>query len=433
MNEVSLTDGALPVILLGLGALSLIWLVWGRKRHLRVVAPAAAAAAGVLTLLLFVLAEVVLDWWDASFPRYLYVYAWLGIWALILAVPRMLRASSTWGRLLTVAATALAVIAVAGSVNAAYSQYPTLQSLLDPPEPQSGVLPTRSPETAAGRPASTSANWTAPPGMPSGGSVYPVQIPGTVSGYASNPALVYLPPAYLATPAAVNLPVLVLIHGQPGTPEDWLVGGELVQMMDSFAAQHGGLAPVVVMPDASNANNENWPLCLDSQVSDSATYLAVDVPAWVRQNLASGLNGGTQWAVAGYSYGGTCSLQLAVNYPETYPTFIDISGESEPSIPDGRDALIQTYFNGNASAFTDQNAVDVLAGKSFPDSAGIMVVGADDSVYAPQGQTVFEAAKKAGMDVTFQRLPGGHSWEVWKAGLENNLDWLCRRLGLLAQ
>nr|WP_231715278.1 alpha/beta fold hydrolase [Arthrobacter gengyunqii] len=267
--------------------------------------------------------------------------------------------------------------------------------------------------------------------MPSEGKVYSAEIPGSTSGYASNSALVYLPPAYLASPAAVNLPVLVLIHGQPGSPNDWLVGGQLLDMMDSFAAKHQGLAPVVVMPDASNADNTNWPLCLDSDISSSATYLAVDVPSWVRQHLAAGLSGGSQWAVAGYSYGGTCALQLAANYPDTYPTFIDIAGESEPTVTQGTDSLINTYFGGDKSRFTAQNALDRLAAQSFPDSAGIIAVGADDSVYTPEGRQVYEAARAAGMQVTLQVLPGGHSWQVWQAGLANNLDWLGRRLGIL--
>lgn len=432
MTSVSLLTGVLPSILLIVGALSLLWLVWGGRGQLLVVLPAAAAAAALLTFLLFVAAERVFYWWDASLPRILYVYAALGILAVILAVPRLRTARTTWSRLLTLAAAALVLTAVAGAVNTAYGQFPTLGSVFSPPRPDSGNLPERAPETAAGLPAATDANWTAPEGMPAAGKLYSVQIPGEVSGYASNPALVYLPPAYLADPAAVNLPVLVLIHGQPGAPSDWVVGGQVTEMMDAYAADHAGLAPVVVMPDASNADNADWPLCLDSRISASATYLAVDVPAWVQQHLASGLAGGSQFAVAGYSYGGTCALQLAVNFPSAYPTFIDIAGEAEPSVPRGRDALVQTYFGGDAAAFSAQNALDRLSGASFPDSAGIVVVGAGDSVYAPQGQKVADAARAADMDISLQELPGGHSWHVWKAGLADNLDWLCQRLGILA-
>lgn len=431
MSSLSLVSGVLPAALLVLGGLSLLWLAAGRTRHLLVVVPAAAAAAGALTLLLFYLAESVFHWWDASLPRLLYVYAGLGIFAVILAVLRIRGSEGISGRVLPLTAAALALLAVSVTVNASYAQYPTLASLFDPPGPMSGSLPERDPSSAAGLPATTEATWVPPQDQPDAGSVYSVTIPGSVSGYKSNPALVYLPPAYLANPAAVNLPVLVLIHGQPGAPNDWLVGGQLKQMMDTFAAGHNGLAPVVVMPDASNAGNANWPLCMDSDISSSGTYLAVDLPAWVRQHLASGLNGGSQWAVAGYSYGGTCAMQLATNYPDAYPTFIDISGETGPMISSGRGNLIKTYFHGDESRFTAQNALDRLASTSFPNSAGIVAVGTGDSIYEPQGKQVYAAAKAAGMEVTLQELPGGHSWQVWKAGLGNNLDWLCRRLGIL--
>ncbi|MBO0909337.1 alpha/beta hydrolase [Arthrobacter sunyaminii] len=431
MNSVSLLTGVLPAVLLVLGGLSLVGLAAGRPRHLLVVVPLAAMAAAVITFILFLMAESVFHWWNAAFPRMLYVYAGLGILAVILAVLRIRRVDAAWDRFLAVTAASLALTAVAVTVNAAYAQYPTLESLISPPRPVDEALPTRDPASAAGLPATTDANWTAPPDMPAEGRIYAADIPGTTSGYASNSALIYLPPAYLAQQPAVNLPVLVLIHGQPGSPNDWLVGGQLLDMMDTFAAKHQGLAPVVVMPDASNADNTNWPLCLDSDISSSATYLAVDVPAWVRQNLAAGLSGGSQWAVAGYSYGGTCAMQLAANYPDAYPTFIDIAGEAEPTVVQGRDFLISTYFGGNESRFTAQNALDRLAAQPFPDSAGIVAVGADDSVYTPEGRQVYEAAKAAGMDVALQVLPGGHSWQVWKAGLANNLDWLCRRLGIL--
>ncbi|MBP3035737.1 alpha/beta fold hydrolase [Arthrobacter sp. zg-ZUI100] len=432
MNNVPLISGALPVLVLILGGLSLLWLVWGGRRHLLVVLPVAAAAAVVLTFLLFVLAEGVLYWWDASLPRSLYIYAAAGILAVLLAAVRIRATPAAGTRALAVTAAVLSLVAVASAANSAYAQYPTLGSLLDPPRPESVPLPERAPETAAGHPATTEANWVPPADMPATGRLFPADIPGTLSGYAADPGLVYLPPAYLADPPALNLPVLVLIHGRPGGPADWLIGGELLQVLDEFAAAHSGLAPVVVIPDASNAGNANWPLCLDSDISASATYLAVDLPAWVRQHLASGLTGARQWAVAGYSYGGTCALTLAVNFPQAYPSFVDVAGEAEPALPQGRDALIERYFGGDASAFARQNPLDILAAGSFSDSAGVIVVGADDPVYAPQGRKVFDAARSAGMDVSLQTVPGGHSWQVWKAGLAENLDWLGRRLGILA-
>jgi hypothetical protein len=73
-------------------------------------------------------------------------------------------------------------------------------------------------------------------------------IPGTVSGFTARDAFVYLPAAYTSQSRPL-LPVLVLVSGQPGGPQDWIVSGELQSHLDSFAQANGGLAPVTVVVD----------------------------------------------------------------------------------------------------------------------------------------------------------------------------------------
>ena len=431
MTSVSLVDGVLPAVLLILGAVSLVWLgLAGRgpgwKGFLGTV-----LVACILTGLIYLLAEYVFDWWNASLPRLLYLLTALTLMGLQLAALRALAPGIRIRRRVAGAAAGMLVlVALACAVNLAYHQYPTVDALVSPPAAEEGPLPTP-PVVRPELPAASELTWSPPPDMPSGGKVFAQHIPAEDSGYASNPALIYLPPAYLAEPGAVNLPVLVLIHGQPGSPQDWLVSGGLTEILDGFAARHQGLAPVVVLPDASNAGNSNWPLCLDTAVSDSASYLARDLPDWIRNNLGVGTAGAGQWAVGGYSYGGTCAVQLAANYPDVYPTFLDIAGENEPTIAGGHQELLNIYFGGDSNAFREQNALDRFKAMQFPGTAGIVVVGEDDDVYAPEGRMVYDAAKAAGVDVQLQTLPGGHSWQVWRAGLENNLDWLCTRLGIL--
>lgn len=432
--SLSLTTGPVPAVVFLLGLAGLCWLCWGTRRYLTRLVPLALIGAGAGTILLFLAAEVLLEWWNASLPRYLYLYSTAGILALLLVVPRWRASRRALSRIVTVAAAAAVLLAAVSGANTAYSQYPTLESLVVNPGESSGPLPTRSPPAGQDPPQpATETNWTPPADMPAQGKVYQTRIPESGSGYQAGSGLVYLPPAYLASPPAQNLPVILALHGQPGSPADWFTGGQLQSVMDDFAAGHKGLAPVVVVPDLSGGANANWSLCLDSSQGRGATYLAEDVPRWVRENLAAGLSSSRQWAAAGYSYGGTCALQLAVNFPDAYPTFVDIAGENAPTVPGGIQSLLSTYFGGNSAAFTAQNALDVLKTGSFPDSAGIVVVGRDDSTYADQGRQVYEAAKAAGMEVTLQELPGGHSWVVWKEGLAGNLDWLSRRLGILDQ
>ncbi len=431
MMSLSLVEGVLPAAVLVLGTLALSWLGYAARNLGRARILVAAVAACAVTGLLYVLAELVFYWWNASLPRLLYLFFALAMFGVQLAAPHVLGRGARFRRRVAGAAAALLVVlALACTVNIAYGQYPTLASLFSPPTVTDDPLP-KPAQVRRDLPAAAEQGWTAPPDMPAEGKVFRQQIPAADSGYASNPALIYLPPAYLADPGAVNLPVLVLVHGQPGSPEDWLVSGGLADILNTFAARHNGLAPIVVLPDASNAGNSNWPLCMDTAVSNSATYLARDLPDWIRDNLGAGTADARQWAIGGYSYGGTCAVQLATNYPDVYPTFLDIAGENEPTITGGHQKLLDIYFGGNEASFQKQNALDRFKAMQFPGTAGIVVVGRDDDVYAPEGRTVYDAAKAAGVDVQLQTLPGGHSWQVWRAGLANNMDWLCTRLGIL--
>jgi S-formylglutathione hydrolase FrmB len=136
------------------------------------------------------------------------------------------------------------------------------------------------------------------------------------------------------------------------------------------------------------------------------------------------------WAIGGFSYGGTCALQLAVRAPATYPVFIDISGQDEPTLG-SRAQTLKATFGGDAARFRAVNPLDILSTGAFGRSAGVLVVGQRDTVYGPQAQHVLVAAKRADMDVTLLRVPGAHSWTVAHDGLRAVLPWAAGQLGLL--
>ena len=136
-----------------------------------------------------------------------------------------------------------------------------------------------------------------------------------------------------------------------------------------------------------------------------------------------------RWAVGGFSYGGTCALQLAVRAPSTYPTFIDISGQAEPTLGSHSQTVAAT-FAGDEAAFRAVNPLDILATGRFPASAGLVAVGGDDPVYGPQARAVIAAARQAGMTIEAPVVAGGHSWTVAISALATALPWLAIRTGL---
>ena len=325
-------------------------------------------------------------------------------------------------------AASLVWMACANQVNGVYAAYPTPRDALGLAPNDDIALPPKQahslPQPATG---TLESHWRLPRDLVTSGKLTSAMIPGSRSGFAARAAKIYLPPAYFAQPPP-RLPVLVLLSGQPGMPQDWLSAGKLVRTMDRFVKAHHGLAPVVVVPDATGSQFAD-PLCLNSARGNVDAYLAVDVPAWVGAHLSVDTRPNA-WAVAGASYGGTCALQLATNHPGTYPTFIDISGSAEPTLGDRRRTVAEA-FAGDEAAFRRVNPLDLLRAQSYPFSAGAIVIGAADDATKSDARRVFEATKSAGMNCHYTELPGSHDWRVFSVALEAELPWLAQRLRLI--
>ena len=436
MLHVNLLSGPVPVVLGVLGAIGLAVLVAGRgPRWWRCGLPVAVTATVVVTVTAVLLVERV--WRPVPDPLPAGVIGWGAgaVLALVLvgarswSAPRDGRRGPVRGAAVVGAAAVLVLLAAGSGVNLYFGQYPTIGALLGVPLPNQVDLPRAnapSPPVSAPPGQPVEQVWTPPAGLPAAGGVSQVSIPGTVSGFAARPGWVYLPPAYLTVPRA-QLPVLVLLSGQPGSPRDWFDGGRLAERMDRYAAAHAGLAPVVVIPDHLGAPLAQ-PLCVDSHLGKVGTYLDVDVPAWIRRNLQVDPDP-RAWAVGGYSEGGTCALQTALRAPQTYPSLIDISGQAEPSLG-SRAATVRDVFGGDEPAFHAANPLDELGTRRYPGTAGMLVVGEQDGQYRPQAEQVRHALLAAGAAVKFQLVPGGHTWQVWGPGLELSLPWLGTRLGL---
>ena len=320
-------------------------------------------------------------------------------------------------RLVLVLVSVVAVLAsTAVGVNAYFGYFRTLGEALGKPPPHSTSL----------------ARVRARSGARAGhGTVVTLPIPGTVSGFGAQPAQVYLPPAW-SSPRQAPLPVVVLLHGTPGDPTDWVEGGRAQASADAWAAQHGGVAPVLVMPDINGTFTGDTE-CVDSPRGRVETYLTVDVPAAVRANLGT-VAPGPGWAIAGLSEGGTCAIMLALRHPDLFATFGDFSGLAGPRVGETNADTADTVrelFGGSAQEFAAHEPADLLTGTRFPGTGGWFQVGALDPEPLAATKQLAPLAAGAGIDTCLVVVPnGGHTFDVWSAAFRQSLPWLAARLGL---
>ncbi len=442
MAGASLLDGWLSWTLIVLGLLGAVYLLFRRERWWWLyVVPLVVVVAAVAAWLIGDLGG------EKLFAKPLKTsdIVWIGvaIAAIGLAIGYLFR-TVWWRKVLAVLAAILVVAAAGNEINKSYEQYPAVRDLFGPStEDQIGLPPitpvgpsgsvTPSPTRPAG-PLTTTWTPTGPDIPEDGkGKVSPITIPNTESGFEARPGWVYLPPAYFAQNPQ-PLPVLVLFAGQPGSPDDWLSGDRVPNVMNEFAAAHNGIAPIVVMPDSIGSELAN-PLCADTSLGNADTYLSKDVPNAIRSQLRVDPDP-AHWVVGGFSYGGTCALQMATNHPDIYPNFVDISGELEPTLGSGatgRKQTVDTAFGGDESKFTAINPADLMAKNKYPHSAGWFIWGEGDPENKPEQLKLYAAAQAAGMDVQQWEAPGtGHDWGTVTAGLAHVMPWMATRMNLTA-
>ncbi|MGG7464092.1 alpha/beta hydrolase-fold protein [Plantibacter sp. YIM 135347] len=331
-----------------------------------------------------------------------------------------LRKARAWRKVVAIVAVPLIVIVGAAGVNQDFGEFRTVRDAL-------GISPYGQYDASTHAQTSTTlADWTAPADMPADGIVERVDIPSTTSGFAHRPALVYLPPA-ARTSNPPKLPVLEMFSGQPGQPSDLFQSGQIDAVLNAYARAHGGVAPIVVVPDQLGAPDRN-PMCVDGPLGNAASYLTVDVPNWIRENLPVATDR-SQWFVGGFSEGGTCAIQFGSAHSDLYGGILDISGEVVPTI--GTDTVAKG-FGGSQAAYAAAAPIAIMQSKApYEDTVAIFGVGQDDQRYGPRIHEMADAAKAAGMRTTTLVSPGtAHDWHTVHRVFTDALPLMAARMGL---
>jgi S-formylglutathione hydrolase FrmB len=332
------------------------------------------------------------------------------------------RQAGRWRRVAAVAAVVVTLAALLDAVNIRSGAFPTLDRLvtLDP----ENLIATPQIQAIRHQVASTGK-------LPSEGVVITENIPATVSHFETRTAYVYLPPAWFAK-VTPSLPTLVLLPGEPGSASDWSSDGDADNTADAFAADHHGVAPIIVMPDPNGVKTVDSE-CVNSQFGNAETYLADDVPNFARQHLNASRAPGSL-AIGGLSAGGTCSVMLSLLHPTVYPTFASFSGFASPEYENTTQAqTIDILFGGSEEAFDAHDPIQILQDARYSGLAGWFEVGNQDTEPLQAAETLEPAALKAGISTCIVVRPGGHDFTLWSQALEDAFPWLSWRLGLIPQ
>jgi S-formylglutathione hydrolase FrmB len=350
----------------------------------------------------------------SGYPDSFYLWGALPILALVLAVWTW-RGARWWRRALRIGAFPVTLAFAAATINAHYAYYPTLAAL--------GGKNARH-QVSVQTVTSLVQEAQATDVLPEHGVVESMMVPPERSGFDARGAFVYLPPMWFSR-TRPRLPVLMLISGSPGTPADWTRSAGADALLDDFASQHGGLAPILVMPDVNGgplADTE----CVDGPRGNAETYVAEDVRRFIVDTFGT-RSDASSWAVGGLSEGGTCALTLTLRHPNLFGSFVDFGGQIAP-MTEGNE--LQLLYGGNRDAWLSHQPLHLLDHQSYPGLAGWFESGTRDRSALTAARRLAPLVAAAGGQTCALERDGLHNFTFWHDGLRNALPWIVARLGL---
>ncbi|MBC7518111.1 MAG: esterase [Microbacteriaceae bacterium] len=394
-----------------------------------------ALGGAIAAIVTIVICEVVLNLFGTPIELDTHVWVTAAFAAAGIAVFNIWK-SRWWRKVIASVAVVLFLVTASLGINASYGLNTTVASLLNIETGHPLALPSRTPlptpvpiatsSTPPAPPKPLWQSWVAPAGMPATGQFGTVVIPNTASGFVARPAYLYLPPAALvANPPA--LPILIMMMGQPGGPD---YSSKFLPTLNSMAAANRGLGAIVLTIDQIGSPTQN-PLCIDSAQGNVHTYIMNDVLNYVRNSLHVAV-GRTNWAIGGYSNGGECALSFGAQYPGTFGSILDVSGEIGPSLGSPENTL-KSGFGGDQSRFDAEQPLNIMARTRYSDMLAIFTSGANDHYYGAEADRAQAAATAAGMTTRRFIGPGvGHRSDAIVYGVPVGLAELYPRWELSA-
>jgi hypothetical protein len=239
-----------------------------------------------------------------------------------------------------------------------------------------------------------------------------VHIPATSSRFSARNANLWVPPGWILHPD-VRRPVVEMMMGQPGDPTLDATLNSL-HLLGTDALQS---APFVLVVDQLGGHHLNPP-CRNTVAGNVTTYLSVDVPRWIRNNLPVP-DARPFWTIAGYSHGGDCAEFLEATYPSIWANMLSVSGPDVPGTPNIPYAIAH-YFGGSQAKFDASLTATALKKHGhYSNTVATFATGALDHKYGPGVILVASLADEAGWHVSTLVVPhSGHIGTTLTEGLE---------------
>ena len=212
--------------------------------------------------------------------------------------------------------------------------------------------------------------------------------------------------------------VLYLLHGLSGDHSSWCRNSSI----ERYARDYN-LA--IIMPDTCKR------FCCDMKYgSNYWTFFSDELPTRMKRWLNISAERSHTF-VAGTSMGGYGAMKLALGCPDQFGAAASLSGALDLAahIDDDWDEPHTRNFEAVFGDLSDvpnseNDLIEYIRTlDTIPDTRFYLCCGTEDYLYR-DSITFRNAAKKAGLHLTYEESTGDHEWGFWDTSIQRVLEWL---------
>jgi len=241
---------------------------------------------------------------------------------------------------------------------------------------------------------------------PAGGQVLEGTFPGT-----QRPGFVYLPPGFNEV---TRYPVVYLLHGMRGSPEEYIAATQLPEFADTEIAA-GHVRPFIAVVPAAGATAD-----YDGEWAGPWENALVDqIVPWIDARLPTEANAAGR-VIAGLSAGGYGAVDIGLRHPSLFKTVESWGGYFTPVL----DGPFKHATRAVLAAHDPTRIVEVEQLRLVDDQTRFFLsTGPPHSRWAPPAATIDYAGRlrALGLPYTLRIYPNKQG--EWRNQLDDGLRW----------
>ena len=241
---------------------------------------------------------------------------------------------------------------------------------------------------------------------------------------------VWFPPSYDRPEAREKrYPVIVFLHGWPGSEGNWPGQGRVLETLDHMVASGEIPEVLALFPDGGGEGllgRSCWVNAADGK-SNMEDFVVRDLVAWADSTLRT--RPGARWrGVVGLSDGATAAMNFVLRHPDVFGACGAHSGDyrfrkdmSSTKVfgPDPRGLQLRAEYSP-----LDYLARDVTRAREV---TIYFDCGVDDESIA-DNRELDALMTKLGVPHVYHEFPGSHDWGYWRAHVRDNLKVITEKM-----